>query len=74
MSNSAIVNPGRNWVLIQLESNETDALGMVKEPATGNRREVWHMVTVTDFVQDFDLHDVTSLDPVCVEGCRPGLG
>lgn len=32
------------------------------------------MFTATDFVQDFDLHDFTSLDPVYVEDCRPGLG
>lgn len=37
MSNPAIFNPGRNWVVNQLESNETGAVGTVKEPATGRR-------------------------------------
>lgn len=64
---------GRNWVLNQLESNEIGAVGAVREPAT-SWRELWHTLTVTDFVQDFDLHDSTSLDLVCVEGCCPGLG
>lgn len=39
MSNPAIFDPGRNWVVNQLESNETGAVGTVKEPAT-DRREL----------------------------------
>lgn len=72
ISNRAILHPGRDWVLNQLESNETGAVGAVREPAT-SWRELYHMLTVTDFVQDLDLLDGTSLDPVCVESCRPGL-
>lgn len=36
MSSRAIFTPGRNWVSNQLESNETDALGTVLEPAVSS--------------------------------------
>lgn len=39
ISNPAIFNLGRNWVLNQLESNENGAVGTVKAPAT-NWREL----------------------------------
>lgn len=41
MPNRAIFTPGRNWVVNQLESNETDALGTVPELAFSNRRELY---------------------------------